>query len=619
MTATSLYYDRPYELVRTAFSHLEDRVDTTLNVALTTMAALSNIPTVPESVLPSAPSLELNSLTLSTTLPPKATLFGDINPFELPSVEEIGVADVGTDPLPTFVRSIGQLTMPNAPPPINLSNKPTRPTLSAITLPAIPSVSTPELDSLTAITVPTFSFPELPTFDGTAPAFDGSSPTTLLQWADPVYASTNLTAIQARISTLLAGGTGIPLAIEAALFDRARSREDQTSLKATQEAFDTFAGRGFAMPPGMLVQQVNAITEANQMKASAINRDILVQAATWEIDNLKFAVQQGIGLESTLIGMFQNMAQRAFEAARYRVESEISLFNAQVALFNARQNAYQVSASVYKTRVDGALAKLEVFKAEIQAAVAVGQLNEQKVKVFQARLEGVRNQIEIYKAQMTGAQVQSEFNKNLIESYGVDVKAYAEGLQGQKYQYDAYDSQVKAEIGKAQVLDAEARAFASTIQAYDSKNNIKVKVIDARIAAMGAATQRFAARASAERERITGQLGVIQARAEAYRADVGRYSAELSSDTARNESNARQLEARLRNNLAYYEIMVKEYDQRMTRLIEQTKLHSDNTKAAGQMAAALAAGGMAALHVSATMTGTAGISSTETFQHTDQL
>ena len=37
MTATSLYYDRPYELVRTAFSHLEDRVDTTLNVALTTM------------------------------------------------------------------------------------------------------------------------------------------------------------------------------------------------------------------------------------------------------------------------------------------------------------------------------------------------------------------------------------------------------------------------------------------------------------------------------------------------------------------------------------------------------------------------------------------------------
>lgn len=617
--ADSIYYDRPYDLVKSQIANMSDRADGALLRAFATMEALKKLPEVPEGATPLAPTMELNALAGNKPANPSATLFGDIGTFDIPSIQELTFTDVDTDAIPQFHSSIGTLTMPTAPGPIDLSGKPIHPALTSITLPSLPSISLPGLEGLTELSVPTFVFPELPTFDGKEPSFDTAPPSTLLIWAEPVYASTNLSAIQARISGLLAGGTGIPAAIETALFDRARSREDQTSLKATQEAFDTFAGRGFSMPPGMLAEQVNAITEQNQMKASAINRDILVQAATWEIENLKFAVSQGIALESTLIGLFQNMAQRAFEAARYRVESEIALFNASVALFNARQNAYQVSASVYKTRLDGALAVLEVFKAEIQGLLAVGQLNEQKVKVFQAKLEAVRSQIEVYKTQMSGAQVQSELNKNLIDGYKADVSAYAESIQAQKVRFDAYDSQVKAEIGKTQVLDAETRAFAATVQAYDSKNNIKIKNIDAKIAGIGAATQRFSAVVGAERDRIAAQSNVIQARTEAYRADVGRFSAELNADTARTEMNGRQLEARLRNNLAYYEIQYKEYDQKQARLVELAKIQGEGAKAAGHMAAQLAAGAYAAMHVSAGMTGSAQISTQETFQHTDKL
>jgi hypothetical protein len=480
-------------------------------------------------------------------------------------------------------------------------------------------LSQPDLGDLVPITIPTFTFPELPTFDGTAPTIDFVAPSTTLVWAEPTYASINLPAIQARVSDMLAGGTGLPAAIETALFDRARGREDVLGLKARQEAFDVFAGRGFAMPPGMLAAQVNAVIEDNRLKASAINRDILMQAAQWEIENLRFAVQQGIALESALIAMFQQMAQRTFEAARYRVEAEVSLFNARVGLFNAEQNAYQVAAAVYKTRLEGALSELEVFKAEVQGQIAIGQLNEQTVKVFQAKLEAVRNQVEVYKSTMEGARVQSDVNRNEIEAYKADISAYAEGIQAQKVVFDAYDSQIKGELGKTQIIEAESRAFASTVSAYESHSNIKVKNLEVKIEAMNAATTRFGTRAQAERDRVSSMLGIVQARADAYRADVGRYVAELNADTARTEMNGRLLQARLSNNLAYFETQVKEYDARMTRSIEQNRIQTEATKAAGQMAAQLAAGAMAAVHVSASMSGSAGISSSETFSHTDQL
>lgn len=617
--ADSIYYERPYQLVRDQIGEMSDRADSAIGAANTTIAALSHIAPIPEGAFPAAPTLEDPSIVNDSVDPPDVKDFGSVDAFNLPGIETVNTSGETVDVIPLFEPSISSITLPPAPGPIDLSDKPVRPTLNAITIPGAPILNQPDLGDLLPITVPTFTFPELPTFDGTAPTVDFTAPSTLLIWAEPEYVSTSLTEIQARVASMLAGGTGLPAAVEAALFDRARGREDMLGLKARQEAFDSFSGRGFSMPPGMLAAQVNAVIEDNQLKASAINRDILTQAATWEIENLRFAVQQGIALEGTLIAMFQQMAQRTFEVARYRVESEVALFNARVGLFNAQQNGYQIAASVYKTRLEGALAELEVFKAEIQAQQAIGQLNEQTVKVFQAKLEAVRNQVEIYKATMDGVRAQSDVNRNEIEAYKADVSAYAEGIQAQKVIFDAYDSQIKGELGKTQIIEAESRAFAATVQAYDSRSNIKVKNLQVQIEAMQAGTSRFSARAEAERSRVASQLGIVQARAQAYGADVSRYSAELNAQTAGREASGRLLQARLANNLAYYEIMAKEYDARMLRLIEQSKIQSEGTKAAGQMASQLAAGAMAAMHVSASMTGDARISSSETFNHNDQL
>lgn len=612
--ATTDYYSRPYELVRGQIALMSGKADSALSSANGAIKELLDGVSKSFESFSSVPTFSFQDPVLAPTLAMAPRRYSDSVPgFSMPNFDSIAVDRVDMPGIPDFQSSINGIPLPSHPSPIDVSGKPVKPDLLAIAIPDAPALSLPTMGDLAGIEIPTFTFPELPTFDGTAPVFTDAAPSTLMVWSEPQYQSDNLVATKSAIAAMLAGGTGIPAAVEDALFSRARSRDDMLSTKARQEAFDTFAGRGFAMPPGMLVAQVNAITEENRLKSADNNRDILAKSAQWEIENLRAAVQNGIALEGTLIGLFQQIAQRAFEAAKFQVESQVSLFNAKVGLFNAQQNGYQVAATVYKTRLEGALAKLEVFKAEIAAQQAKGQLNEQTVKVYQARLEAVRDQVEIYKSKMEGAKALSDVNRNIIEGYRADVQAFAEDVAAQKTRFEAYDTETKAYTARVGVVESQARAFAATVQAHESSANVKIKNIDANISAMNAETERFVAKVNAERGRVDAAVAIANNRIEGYKADVSMFVAEMENSTRMYDVQSRIAADRMRNSLAYYDTQIKEYDARMGRTIQMANISMEAMKAAGNMAAQLAAGAYAAMHVSATMSGQASVSSNETF------
>lgn len=608
------YFDRPATAVENNISNMSARADTALSTALGIVDDLGKFD--PGQETSSAPNIELPPISIPDVVkptPPENRSFGAIGEFDMPIFEDlfqalgITLADLEVD-LPTFNAPIGALNLPNPPAPIDTSNFPTRPDLSTVVPPDAPSVALPELGDLVPLAIPTFTFPELPTFTASAPVFDGVAPSTSLNFSEPVYASEVLDDVKGEIVTLMQGGTGLPVPVQQALFDAARAREEQTALAAREDAFDTFAARGFAMPPGMLVKAVNAADEKARLAANSLERDILTKSAQWEIENLRFAVQQAMAYEGLLINKFLNAAQRSFEAARARVDADLKLYEAAVSLFNARQNAYQVAASVFKTLTDGALAKLEVFKAQIQGEAAKGQLNEQTVKVYQARLGAVNEIVELYKARMQGAQLQSDLNRNLIEGYKADVQAAGERVQAQKTAFDAYDTQVKGEGVKAQMYEAYARAFGETVRAVEAKANIKTTYLNTRITAIRASIEKFTATAQAERDRAQAQLAVIQARTSAFSADVSRYTAELNSASQQRSVELQVSEERLRNNLAYYEARLREYDSSLARAIQRVTLVLEAMKASGQITSSLAAGAMSAIHVQASMSGSGNVS-----------
>lgn len=126
-----------------------------------------------------------------------------------------------------------------------------------------------------------------------------------------------------------------------------------------------------------------------------------------------------------------------------------------------------------------------------------------------------------------------------------------------------------------------------------------------------AVISKFTALIEAQKTKIMGQASSIQAEAGAYSADVGRFTAEIQGMTAEKELETRMIEARLRNNLALFEVQIKEYDATVARLIQIANLKVEAMRSAGQIASSIASGAMSAMHVGATLSGSGSLSGSD--------
>ncbi len=603
------YYDRPYQIVNSEINDMAARADAAIEVANSVISALSSLQVTLNGTPPRFALGQVRPVPERDIEAPDPTLFGSIDSLQVPAFDDLGIAFDGLDiEVPEFRAPYG-LQRPAAPRPVDTAGEPVRPEIATVTPPVFDvDMTVPPLANLDEIVVPSFAFPTMPTFNAVAPEYEVVPPSTTLLWNEQPYASEVLNDVKARVVEMLAGGTGLPPAVEAALFARARAREDVLALKQEQETADTFAARGFEAPPGMMVRAVEAVREENRLKASAVNRDILIKATDVEIANLQFAVTQGIALEQVLVNIWNNTAQRAFEAARFRVEADLRLHDALVAAFNARMQAYQTEAQVFDTRVRAALSVLEGRRIELEGLRVRSEVNKQKVDIFNALVEAMRNRIQAYSARVDASKIEAEVARTVIEAYRADVQAYAEKLAARKLEFDAYEAATRGEAALAQGNEAAARAFAATVQAQEARANVRIRTIQARIEAIQAAVQKFAALVQAEQGRISAQRDAIQATASAYSAEMGRFSAEIGRDTAGRQLEISRQEANLRNNLAYYEIEVKEYDAQLARMIEVARVQQAALDSAGRSASQLAAGAMAAINVGANLSGSASVS-----------
>ncbi len=555
---------------------------------------------------PNTPNLTLPEFNLGA--PPTFSGTGSISLPTPPDTSSIDSLVAGLEvgemaDFPEFSPAIS-VNVPDAP-SMAVIPPPTRPSIdTSVEIPDAPTIAFPEMDALTAITLPTFEFPELPTFDGVPP--DPSAitvPNVFINWAEPVYASELLDDLQAQVKTMMAGGTGLPAPIEDALFARARERDSAESSRTLQEAIDGWAARGFSMPPGMLAKQADVIREQSRLRAAELNRDIMVEAAKWEIESIRFAVQQGMALEQLTANLHENAVKRIFEAARFQAESEISVFNARIGLFNAQNAAFATLADVYRTKLEAAVSKLTAYKTAVEGQVALGQINQQRVEVFKARLDAVQSHVEVYKAMVSGAQVRADTIKTQFDAYRADVHAFAEQIGAEKVKFDAYEAQVKAETAKAGVIDALARAHAATIQGLASQAQAKTSGVQAKAAVAQALVAKAQVALEASKAHSDASVAQVTAATQAYVAEVRAWEAGANADAARAETTSRYADMLARTNIAYAEAQIAEYNTRSTNAVQRASISLEAAKAMGQYTAQLAAGAMSAAHVSASISG----------------
>lgn len=93
---------------------------------------------------------------------------------------------------------------------------------------------------------------------------------------------------------LTEGGSGIKPHIEDQIWQRDRSRTLSEVSRASEEVIATFAARGFPLPPGAMLHQLNSAQRQAQDQIAQGSRDRAIQVAQLEIENIRFCVQQAL-------------------------------------------------------------------------------------------------------------------------------------------------------------------------------------------------------------------------------------------------------------------------------------------------------------------------------------
>lgn len=395
-------------------------------------------------------------------------------------------------------------TLPAAPGNAPELNSAVLPTAPKITLPAAPTIQSLVLPVAPAISVPVFS--------ATGPTDDLLEPTSRFEFHEETYQSDLLDAAKLKlIGDLVNGGYGIETADEEALWNRARERELVNAEIQIQEASRQAAARGMMMPPGALNMAINRIQTASLEKTSSLSRDIAMKRADLYVDNRKFTLQEVRQVEAMLIQYFGFVQERALNAARYLADFGVQLFNAKVARFNARLEAFRGAAQVYETQLRGALAHLDVYKAKVEGAKLTVEAQQMYVTLYNSQLDGVKSTVELYRTQMEAAKVYTQVEAAKLDLFRSRVEAYQAQVGAKAAEFGMYESRLKGEAMKMGLYETSVSAYASKVQAYQAGVSAKEVQVRAQVAAAQIPLEEY------------------RAKVQMYQADVARHQAETQS------------------------------------------------------------------------------------------
>jgi len=464
--------------------------------------------------------------------------------------------------------------------------------------------------NLPEIIVPTIPQISVPNFAGAAPDFRNirDISATEFNFLDIDYTSDVLTQSDSLIQQMIAGGVGIPETIWMQIWERAASQIDQATGAQIREIDEEWASRGFSLPQGVQASQV-AETQQNAFnKKVELISDVAVKYSQAEIENYKFAVQQGIAFETLRGGWHQQQMQRAFEVGKYIVESDIAMLNADVALINAKAQVYNIEANVYKTLVESEIAKLEKYRIDIQAQELVLKDGDSKIKLYGAKIEALQLDIEEFNSRVKAAGVEAQMMQADVQVYSEQIKAFVAKIQAESTKIDLYKNVVSTEGVKMSAYETAVKVYTAEIQAYSAK-------IGASGTKAKAETEIEQLKLQTYDSAIKGYASEVGAKADAYKAEVAMFDSYVKGGIAQAGDEYNKTKTLLdsdRNVIAFDSELAKLQiadSQNATRAAEASaKILIDTNKSIAEINAGLAGSMYSAINLGSTESNSASTS-----------
>lgn len=568
--------------------------DTTESLEDLQLVSLTPLPLNIEYSVPSSLSTPFQKPTTPddpdlTYTAPQAPADPAIDPVTVPVLDSLAL----TDPVAPAV------SLPNPPQYLNKQAPSDVPVLSDVTLPDAPTFNQPDEPALRNIVLPQAPTIQLPTFDKEAPVANIAEPQNTFAFVEELYQSNLLDKVTAKVSEWLDGGTGLPDAIWQAIWEKNTEREDQNGKKAVREASEEWASRGFSLPPGALSARIDEVRQQVLEAKNTASREIAIQAATMEVENLRFAVGQALALEDNLLSAHLQVQARALQAAQTAVEMSIAIFNAKVQLFNANIQAFSAEAEVYRTQLEAAIKELEVYRLTLEGKRIEGELNRQDVEIYTSRLQALNVQVDLYRTQIQAAQTIVDVDKAKIDAFKTRVEAYGEEVRAKTAEFQAYGEQIQGELAKVQIYEADVKAYASRIDAWKSKTDGTIAQTRLLYDGEDLKIRKYAAQLDAYRSEVQAEVGRIQASTSIFDGQSKMYVSELGAESARVESEDKQFALAVNSSQIEANIELRKAEVNIAQLQRIADLQMEQLKTMASVQSALAAGAMSAVNLSA--------------------
>ena len=425
---------------------------------------------------------------------------------------------------PSFLLVSPVINLPDAP----ASTLPTAPGAAPVFVapdtPARPAISFPAVPVFENLNIPAAPSVNIPTFTSALPIEDITAPTEVFSYVEQEYKSAMLDALKAKLLYDLAnGGYGIETADESALWERAREREMRGAAAAIQDAARQMATRGFAIPPGAMFAQMEAVRQNTMEKTSSLSREIALKRADMYVENRKFTIQQVQATEQMLITYFGYMMERALNTSKAMVELGIKVYDAKLArlkYFVERENA---RTQVYEVVLKAALANLEAYKSQLEGTRVAADVQRIHAEVYKTQLDGVNALVNVYRTEVEASRVKADIEQIKLQAFKAAIETYTAQVGAKQAEFSMYESQIKGEMSKVDIYKAQVGAYGAQIDAYKSKAETARVVLEAQI----------------EPNKLL---------IEKYRVDIAKYSAELQAS-----------QITLQSSVAIYDAQVKAF------------------------------------------------------------
>jgi len=509
------------------------------------------------------------------------------------------------------------------PPPYTIGPPPSpAPVVATPEFPPPPLLGEVMLPELLGITIPPSPTIVIEDFTPILPDFTMPPPPTAgISWPGETYVAQIMDDVMAQIRVFFAGGTGIRADVQDGMYREAADREDRIAHQAVQEVEDTFASRGYVVPPGVLLSRIDALRDERDRTKSTLNRTILIKSMEAELENLRFATTAGIQAERLYVDLFLAAQERLFMAQQLTVQFGIQLYSYQVQAYLAAFEAVKIQVEVYKAQIEGKLAEVELYKAQVDAELAKTEINKNLVDIYVAQIGALQTEVNLYVAELMAVKTRVEVDGVRVDAFGKEVDAYAALVSAEKTKFDAYESQIKGEVAKTSITEAEARAYAAHISGIASGVTAEARAVEANIGKYEADIRKYIGQVQGLNAQSQTVLAGIQANVAGYQALTSRYNAEAGLQEAMGRVELAVWDGWNDTQIENYRANISLSEVNLRRVIEEARLAQGAIASSGQLATQVVGGSLAAMHVGASISGSGSSSASgnlsESFQYSE--